>query len=95
MEPIVVSARHRRSEAGILIGKREDAQAARRKEHRCVDAFGVHRFQLHLTGPAALRVTAVDVLVLGEIATAMRCATGAARILRHFWKNCAEIAHIL
>ena len=96
MQPVVVGARHRRGEARILIGKGEDAQATRRKQHGGVDALGVHRFQLHLAGPAALGVIAVDVLVLVEIATAMRRAAGAPRVARALWeKSCRDRARSL
>ncbi len=95
MQPVVVGARHGVGEARILVGKGQDAQATGREQHRGIDAFGVHRFQLHLTGPAALGVAAIDFLVLVKIAAAVRRAAGAPGVLGHVRKNRAEIAHII
>ncbi len=95
MQPVVVGARHGVGEARVLVGKGEDAQAAGRKQHGGVDAFGVHRFQLHLTGPAALGVTAIDLLVLIKVAAAVRRATGAPGVFGHVRKDRAEIADVV
>jgi hypothetical protein len=95
MQPIVVGARHRRGKTRILIRKRENSQAASRKEHGHVNAFGVHRFQLHCAGPTTLRVASINVLVLVEIAAAVGRAASPARVDRYLWKNGAEIAHVV
>src|SRR5918996_2227485 len=48
VQPVVVGAREGRSKPRVLIGVGEYSQAAGGKQHRDVDPFGVHRFQLDL-----------------------------------------------
>src|SRR3989475_241179 len=70
VEPVVVGPRHGGREPWLHVRDREREQSARGVDHRDIDAFGVHGFELDLRGPAALLERTPAFLVTGVVVPA-------------------------
>jgi hypothetical protein len=75
MQPIVIRPRHGGGQPRVHVRNGQGEETARGIDHRDVNPLHVHRFQLHLGGPATLLEGTPAFLIAGEVvplATAVR-----------------------